>query len=71
VTPRRGGLLALLLLGVLLGPLAPAAYASTSVPTSTGGPVRETVSVAAVPAAATDTSVLALGAITPPWRGRA
>ena len=69
MTPRRGGVLALLLLGVLLGPLAPAAYASSSAPTSNGGPFRDTVRVAALPTAATDTAVLALGAITPPVAG--
>ena len=75
MTPRRGGVLALLLLFVLLGPPAPAAYASgppagyASVPGSTGGPVRETGGPVVVPAAATDSAVLALGAITPPVAG--
>ena len=58
MTPRRGRVLALLLLSVVLGPLAPAAYASSPVPAAT-----------VVPAAATDTSTLALGAITPPVAG--
>lgn len=58
MTPRRGRVLALLLLSAVLGPLAPAAYASSPVPAAT-----------AVPAAATDTSTLALGAITPPVAG--
>jgi hypothetical protein len=49
--------------------LAPAAYASTSTPASNGGPLRETVRIAALPTAATDTAVLALGAITPPVAG--
>ena len=38
-------------------------------PLSNGGPFRETVRVAALPTAATDTAVLALGAITPPVAG--
>ena len=81
---RRGGVLALLLPFALLGSFAPAAYASgpetgsasvtagyasASVPGSTGEPVGETGGAVVVPAAAADSSVLALGAVTPPVAG--
>ena len=69
MTLRRGRLLALLLLGLLLGPLAPAAYAAGPVPGSSVGSVRDGVTTVVVPAAATDTSVLQLGAFTPPVAG--
>jgi Family of unknown function (DUF6049) len=84
VTFRRGWVLALLLLLALLGSPTPTAYASTpvtghasatagyasaSVPRSTGEPVGETGGSVAAPAVATDSSVLALGAVTPPVGG--
>ena len=69
MTFRRGRVLALLLLLALFGPTAPAAYASAPAPGSTGGPVRETGGPVVVPAAATDSAVLALGSVTPPVAG--
>jgi hypothetical protein len=71
VTPRRGRVLALLFLLALLGPSAPAyaAYAGSAAQAALAtGPASASPS-GALAAAATDTSVLALGSVTPAVAG--